>query len=271
MALQTGPACGIAASILLLALVPVSSFAGDEPKEEGRSQDCPRDSVRSGTVCMDTYEASVWRTTNQQLIRKIRNGTVTLAELRAGGATQVRFDDPENPVTDCPYNGAGCKNLYAVSLRGVQPTTFISWFQATAVARNAWKRLPSNAEWQVAVLGTPDVSDDGSLECNTGDVPGPTLTGSRAHCVSDVGAFDMVGNVMELVSDWAPLSTTCGDWIDFSDDLQCFAGAATSGPPGALMRGGSAGDGPSAGPLSIRGNTHVVTASGGPIGFRAAR
>jgi formylglycine-generating enzyme required for sulfatase activity len=220
---------------------------------------------------MDKYEASVWRTTNKRLIHKIRNGTVTLRELRNAGAVQVQFDNHDDPVTDCPYNGARCKNLYAVSLAGVQPANYISWFQATAVARNAWKRLPSNAEWQVAVLGTPDVPDDGSLECNTADSPGPLLTGSRAHCVSDVGAFDMVGNVMELVSDWVPLSTTCGDWIDFSDDLQCFAGAATSGPPGALMRGGFAGDGASAGPLSIRGDTHVVTASGGPIGFRAAR
>jgi formylglycine-generating enzyme required for sulfatase activity len=252
---------------MLLASNPASA---EEPTG-WQSQDCPRDSVRSGTVCMDKYEASVWRTTNKRLIRKIRNGTVTLAELRNGGAVQVQFDDFETPVTDCPYNGAGCKNLYAVSLRGVQPANYISWFQATAVARNSWKRLPSNAEWQVAVLGTPDVADDGSSTCNTADSPGPSFTGGREGCVSDVGAFDMVGNVMELVSDWVPLSTTCGDWVGFSDDLQCFAGAATAGPPGALMRGGFAGDGASAGPFSIRGDAHVVTASGGPIGFRAAR
>jgi formylglycine-generating enzyme required for sulfatase activity len=266
MTFRTGCACTIVASIAFLS----SATASDEPVG-WQFQDCPRDSVRAGTVCMDKYEASVWRTTNKRLIRKIRSGTVTLAELRNGGAVQVQFDDPENPVVDCPYNGAGCKDLYAVSLRAVQPSNYLSWFQATAVARNSWKRLPSNAEWQVAVLGTPDVPDDGALECNTGDSPGPTLTGTRSRCVSDVGAFDMVGNVMELVSDWVPLSTTCGDWIDFSDDLQCFAGAAVSGPPGALMRGGFAGDNASAGPLSIRGNTHVVTASGGPIGFRAAR
>lgn len=269
MSLQTGFARGLAGCILLL--VSVSASVADEGAG-WKHQDCPRDSVRAGTVCIDKYEASVWHTTNKRIIRRIRNGTITLAELRSGGAVEVNFYDSNNPTNDCPYNGAGCVNLYAVSLPGVTPVTYISWFQATAAARNSWKRLPSNAEWTVAALGTPDVPDDGAQECNTGDTPGVTFTGTRPRCISDIGAFDMVGNALELVSDWVPLSTTCGDWFDdFSDDLQCFAGAATSGPPGTLLRGGFAGDGASAGPLSIRGDTHVVTASGGPIGFRAAR
>lgn len=266
MKLQMGFALGIATSMLLWC----SASRADEA-HGWQVQDCPRDSVRSGTVCMDKYEASVWQTTNKRLIRKIRNGTVTLSELRSAGAVQVQFDAPEQPVTGCPYNGAGCKDFYAVSIPGVQPTMYVSWFQATAIARNSWKRLPSNAEWQVAALGTPDATDDTSLTCNTGNPPNTVIAGAHPDCVSDVGAYDMVGNLLELVSDWVPLSTTCGDWIDFSDDLQCFAGAATSGPPGVLMRGGFAGEGAVAGPLSIRGDTHVVTASGGPIGFRMAR
>lgn len=41
---------------------------------------CPPDSVRSGRTCIDTYEASVWGTTDAGVIAKIKDGTVTLAE-----------------------------------------------------------------------------------------------------------------------------------------------------------------------------------------------
>ena len=52
---------------------------------------CPSDSVAVGPVCVDRYEASVWQVPegNKKLINKIRRGEVSLAQLLAGGATQV--------------------------------------------------------------------------------------------------------------------------------------------------------------------------------------
>src|SRR5262245_38651002 len=46
---------------------------------------CPPDAVRSGTACMDKFEASVWRvpdptTTNADLVAKIERGTATVAD-----------------------------------------------------------------------------------------------------------------------------------------------------------------------------------------------
>jgi formylglycine-generating enzyme required for sulfatase activity len=137
----------------------------------------------------------------------------------------------------------------------------MTWFQAAAAARNAGKRLPTNAEWQAAALGTPE-----NL-CNTsGNDFAPT--GTTAGCVSHVGAFDMVGNVWEWVADWVPRSTTCGSW-GFSDDLQCLAGAATTGAPGALIRGGDL-DGANAGVFAVDGSDTPSDASN-VVGFRAAR
>ena len=48
---------------------------------------CPPDAVRSGTVCIDTYEASVWKILpdDPALITKVRSGTATLTDLQAGG------------------------------------------------------------------------------------------------------------------------------------------------------------------------------------------
>lgn len=172
---------------------------------------CPPDSVRAGTVCIDKYEMSIWETTDRQIIRKIRNGTVTLDDLIAGGAIQHgTAGDDYGP--GCPADAAGCKNFYAVSVKGVRPSGFANWFQAAAAARNSGKRLPTNAEWQVAALGTPDGSElqNGEPICNVGFGPETAATGSHPGCVSDVGAFDMVGNVVEYVADWVPRSTTCG-------------------------------------------------------------
>jgi formylglycine-generating enzyme required for sulfatase activity len=82
----------------------------------------------------------------------------------------------------------------------------------------------------------------------------------------------MVGNVDEWVADWVPQSTTCGSWTGHAD-FQCFAGAATTGEPGALMRGGNYSDGSGAGPLAINATDPPSFSffSGGSVGFRCAR
>jgi formylglycine-generating enzyme required for sulfatase activity len=83
----------------------------------------------------------------------------------------------------------------------------------------------------------------------------------------------MVGNVNEWVADWVPLSTTCGTWsagVSPTGDLQCLAGAATTGEPGALLRGGDCSDGAFAGPLGVVGVSEP-SSPGLLFGFRCAR
>jgi formylglycine-generating enzyme required for sulfatase activity len=136
--------------------------------------------------------------------------------------------------------------------------------------------LPTNQEWQAAALGTPDpgTADDGATTCATDSFL--SATGSRGGCVSDVGAFDMVGNLQEYVAEWVPRSPAqCSlvpnnNWSAFSDDLACLVGAAMSGPPGAIVRGGSFISGARAGVFA------VVAGAGpeepaGTWGFRCAR
>lgn len=245
-----------------LALAPASAMAH-----------CPPDSAPSGNICIDKYEVSVWETTNAKLIKKIKKGTMTLADLTAGAVQHgVSSDDYGSGCLD---TGNGCVDFYAVSIPGVTPSAFLTWFQAAATSRNAGKRLPTNGEWQAAALGTPDPgTDNDSTDCNVGsgtpNTTDPVPTGSRSDCVSDVGAFDMVGNLVEWVADWVPRSTGCGSWNAFSDDDQCLAGAATDGPPGALLRGGFFSNGSFAGVFYLNGNQEPNSA-GGTIGFRAAR
>jgi formylglycine-generating enzyme required for sulfatase activity len=260
---------------LLLTATPVQAgWPGDSAK-------CKLDAVKAGSVCMDKYEASVWEVptvnpagnSNAGLIRKIQNGTAKLTDLGAGGATQISPSmscSPAFPAT-FPENGQWTQPLYAVSIPGVRPTACVTWLQAQQACGNSRKRLPTNAEWQLAVAGTPDPGpDNGTTDCNSVAAFDASNTGSRSGCMSRWGAFDMVGNVWEWVADWVPLSSTCGSWGGFSNDTQCFAGAATASGPGALARGGSFAGSSGAGPLALHGDVQPSYADAF-LGFRCAR
>ena len=201
--------------------------------------------VRVGSVCIDRYEASIW-------------------DKRVGG----------KQITDaipCGPNGQDCvKKIFARSVRGVLPRAKITWFQAQVALANSGKRLPSNAEWQMAATGTPD-----GPPCNVLSTVA-VKTRARPGCISGYGVNDMVGNDWEWVAEWLPRSTACGSWPDgYGGDIQCLAGAATEGAPGALIRGGSFLSGTevfdfgSAGPFAVRAVSDPAFTDA--VGFRGAR
>ena len=258
------------ASVLL-----ATSIAGGAAADASSTADCQNDAVAAGTVCLDRYEASVWRvpdptTRNAGLVARIRLGIANRGDLTAGGASLL--GDRDDDYAPCQDDGRGCGDLFAVSIPSVPPSAFATWFQAQEACGNSGKRLPTNAEWQIGADGTPDPGpDDGISDCNTASRESATLTGERAACRSARGAFDMVGNVEEWVAEWMPMSTDCPGWARFSDDAMCLAGAGTAkANPGALLRGGGFSDGPLAGPLCIDGSVEP-TRSDASIGFRCAR
>jgi formylglycine-generating enzyme required for sulfatase activity len=239
------------------------------------SRTCGPNAVIVGTVCLDRYEASVWRvpnptTANANLVRRIRLGSATRAELTAGGATPL--GTVRDDYAPCANDGENCTDdIYAVSLPSEIPAAHITWFQAQEACANADKRLPTSAEWQVGANGTPDPGpDNGATDCNTAAVSA-TLTGARSGCVSARGAFDMVGNLYEWVADWVPLSATCVTWGGFSNDDMCLAGAnETALGPGALLRGGNFNSGTDAGPLAVDGGAEP-SFTAPSFGFRCVR
>jgi hypothetical protein len=154
---------------------------------------CAPDAVVTGPTCVDKYEASAWQipAANTGLIKKVQKGKATLADLTAGGATQL------SPTSSCtpaypgtfPANGNWTDPVYAVSIPGVLPSACLTWFQAEQACALSGKRLLTNQEWQRAAAGTPDSGvDDESTLCNIdGPLFAPTNTGSRSACVSKWG------------------------------------------------------------------------------------
>ena len=228
-------------------------------------------SVEVGPLCMDKYEASVWRipnptTTNAPLVDKVRNGTATLSDLNNGGATQLGASADDYPCND---NGNNCKNkIFAVSIPGVIPARFITWFQAQMACANSLELLPTNAEWQLAAEGTPDPGAAPGCNVSSGVVH---QTRASIDCKSKWGAFDMVGNVTEWVADWIVPAINCSTPIfPATEDLNCMGGPVKTEGPAALQRGGHFSAGTEAGVFNIEGD-NLPTDIAGTRGFRCRR
>src|SRR5690349_8167003 len=93
------------AALLVTATILSSTLAHAGPSDSALRR-CAADSVVSGTVCMDKYEASVWRvpnptTSNRGIVARIQAGKITSGtELLAAGATELTgYNDAYAPCT----------------------------------------------------------------------------------------------------------------------------------------------------------------------------
>jgi formylglycine-generating enzyme required for sulfatase activity len=168
--------------------------------------------------------------------------------------------------------------MFAVSLKNVTPTRYVTWFQAVAACRASGKRLLTAEEWFVAGQGT---NDDVNTTCNVSGAD-VRVTGQGAACVSRWGAQDMIGNLWEWTSEWYAATANPGTadgtakWgASYNGDgVWGVTGTVDSGSgitaiPAAALRGGGWDLGPSAGLFAL--DLNLAPSDWSPLfGFRCA-
>jgi len=177
------------------------------------------------------------------------------------------------------------KECIAESKQGALPWRFITRDQAMQMCARAGKRIPTSEEWYRLSLG--QVNTEASCNVSSKQVSG---TGTYGECVSPHGAFDLVGNVWEWVSDDVINGVFAGAELPRSGYVAQVdsAGMATvvadtpqdlfekdyfwSRPDGAygIIRGGYYDSGTDAGLYIVHADTPPTSVSPG-IGFRCVQ
>lgn len=114
----------------------------------------------------------------------------------------------QSKETSLNLSDPGCK---PESVAGGRPWVAISQHEAQQACSRSGKRLPTASEWYKAALGTPSPNGMYTEEyCNVARNrdDGVALTGGGMRCVSDAGAYDMIGNVWE----WVDGVVEYGEW-----------------------------------------------------------
>ncbi len=176
-----------------MVLIPATEYMMGCDPEHNNGYACPSDELPQHMVSLSAFAIDVYEVTNVQYAECVAADGCSAP---IATASQARVDYYQNPE-------------YANF-----PMINVKWEQAQAYCTWAGKRLPTEAEWELAARGAnpgayawgdddPDCSKaniyhDPSMSACVGDT---VAVGSYPAGASEFGLMDMTGNVWEWVAD----------------------------------------------------------------------
>ncbi len=222
------------------------------------SEKCPSGMVEVGAVpgitCVDTYEVSA--------------------------GSECPISSPTSLIES--QKNVNTKECGGESKAEVEPWGFITRDQAVQICARRNTRLPNASEWYALTIGMTDVEESCNVESKS-----RSLTGALSQCVTPAGAYDLVGNLWEWVSDdvidgsWSGRTLPLNGYVAQIDNAgmavvtettendlygKDYFWSRTDGAFG-MVRGGYYDSGTDGGMYTVHADTPTNAASAG-IGFR---
>lgn len=158
------------------------------------SHDGNRDEMPRHQVMLSSFAIDIHPVTNEQFVRFLEV---------MGGEKDSNHNDIIR-LRDSRIKRSGGK-LNIESGYAKHPVVGVTWYGAVAYAKWVGKRLPTEAEWEVAARGGHEnglfpTGDD--IEKNQANFFSSDTIAVMSYIPNDYGLYDMAGNVYEWCQDW---------------------------------------------------------------------
>lgn len=174
---------------LLTEMVVISGGAFNRGSKDGNRDEMPRHQIT-----LDSFAIDIHPTTNEQFVRFLE---VMGGEKDSNHQDIIRMRDSRIKRTG--------GRLSIESGYAKHPVVGVTWYGALAYAMWVGKRLPTEAEWEVAARGGLEnvlypTGDD--IEKNQANFFSADTTAVMSYAPNSYGLYDIAGNVYEWCHDW---------------------------------------------------------------------
>ncbi len=173
-------------------LTPMVVIAGGQYMRggnEGARDEMPRHMIRLSSFALDVHPV-----TNEQFVRF----------LTVMGGEKDQHNNDILRLRDSRIKRSGGKLIIEAGY-AKHPVVGVTWYGAVAYARWVGKRLPYEAEWEVAALGGKEgiVFPTGmDIDRSSANFFSSDTTPVMSYAPNSFGLYDMAGNVYDWCQDW---------------------------------------------------------------------